>query len=59
MKIAYFFSKTKPSCLLQSLSNFFIDDPLEYIHDTFEYIHEEIIALKCDFEKVLDYLDDE
>ena len=29
------------------------------IHDTFNYIHEEIIALKHDFEKLLDYLDDE
>ena len=38
---------------------FSLDDPWECIHDTFEYIHEEIIALKCDFEKVLDYLDDE
>ena len=29
------------------------------IHDTFNYINEEIIALKHDFEKLLDYLDDE
>ena len=29
------------------------------IHDTFQYIREEIIALKYDFEKLLDYLDDE
>ena len=36
-----------------------LDDQWECIHDTFQYIHEEIIALKYDFEKLLDYLDDE
>ena len=38
---------------------FSLDDQWECIHDTFQYIHEEIIALKYDFEKLLDYLDDE
>ena len=36
-----------------------LDEPWECIHDTFEYIHDEIISLKYDFEKLLDYLDDE
>ena len=36
---------------------FSLDNPWEYIHDSFRYIYEEILSLKYDFEKFLDYLD--
>ena len=39
--------------------NFSPDNPWESIHDYFRYICEEILSLKYDFEKTLDFLDDE
>ena len=36
---------------------FSLDNPWESIHDSFRYIYEEILSLKYDLEKFLDYLD--
>ena len=38
---------------------FRLDNPWESIHDVFNYINEEILSLKYDFEKLLDYFEND
>ena len=38
---------------------FRLDNPWESIHDVFNYINEEILSLKYDFEKTLDYFEND